>query len=275
MEVTAGQGSQSSTAAAAAAAAAVAAASIDTLAMPARVSTQARQLTQSRQPEPLPKQGNCATSPTARRSASLTAMPATDLAAAAVAAAAGMPFRRGWRKEAFASRSLPWSALQPPSKAPSTAPTSTVPNTAPSTAPPSTAPSTAPISAPITAGAHHGAAPWAFGHRASAYPPQVASPASRLVGRSAPDQANTRPAPPPKADPIPLLRTHLPPTPGAPPARRRPSFATRELPWMVLGHPMAIAAAAAGGAVDEEDEDEVEDEEDAVDEMATMSPFRS
>ena len=262
MNVTAGQGSQSSTAAAAAAAAAVAAASIDTLAMPARVATQARQLTQSRQPEPLPKQGNCATSPTARRSASLTAMPATDLAAAAVAAAAGMPFRRGWRKEAFASRSLPWSALQPPSKAPSTAP-------------PSTAPSTAPISAPITAGAHHGAAPWAFGHRASAYPPQVASPASRLVGRVAPDQANTRPAPPPKGDPVPLLRTHLPPAPGAPPARRRPSFATRELPWMVLGHPMAIAAAAAGGAVNEEDEDEVEDEEDAVDEMASVSPFRS
>jgi hypothetical protein len=44
---------------------------------------------------------------------------------------------------------------------------------------------------------------------------------------------------------------------------------------MVLGHPMAIAAAAAGGAVDEEDEDEVEDEGDAVDEMATVSPFRS
>jgi len=93
------------------------------------------------------------------------------------------------------------------------------------------------------------------------------------------DQANTRararPAPPPKGDPVPLLRTHLPPAPGAPPARRRPSFATRELPWMVLGHPMAIAAAAAGGAVNEEDEDEVEDEEDAVDEMALVSPFRS
>ena len=214
-----------------------------------------------------------------------------DLAAAAVAAAAGMPFRRGWRKEAFASRSLPWSALQPPSTAPSAAPgartgggggvvngsvgasvcdgSGTEAVAACTT--PSKALSTAPSTAPNTAGA----APWAFGHRASAYPPQVASPASRLVGRMAPDQANTRPAPPPKGDPVPLLRTHLPPAPGAPPARRRPSFATRELPWMVLGHPMAIAAAAAGGAVNEEDEDEVEDEEDAVDEMASVSPFRS
>ena len=218
-----------------------------------------------------------------------------DLAAAAVAAAAGMPFRRGWRKEAFASRSLPWSALQPPSTAPSAAP-SAAPGACTgggggvvngsvgasvcdgsgteavaACTTPSKALSTAPITAPNTAGA----APWAFGHRASAYPPQVASPASRLVGRMASDQANTRPAPPPKGDPVPLLRTHLPPAPGAPPARRRPSFATRELPWMVLGHPMAIAAAAAGGAVDEEDEDEVEDEGDAVDEMATVSPFRS
>ena len=222
-----------------------------------------------------------------------------DLAAAAVAAAAGMPFRRGWRKEAFASRSLPWSALQPPSTAPCMAPSAApgactgggggVVNRSVGASvcdgsgteavaactTPSKALSTAPITAPNTAGA----APWAFGHRASAYPPQVASPASRLVGRMAPDQANTRPAPPPKGDPVPLLRTHLPPAPGAPPARRRPSFATRELPWMVLGHPMAIAAAAAGRPVDEEDEDEdeveVEDEEDAVDEMATVSPFGS
>ena len=214
-----------------------------------------------------------------------------DLAAAAVAAAAGMPFRRGWRKEAFASRSLPWSALQPPSTAPSAAPGACIgggggvvngsvsasvcdgsgTEAVAACTTPSKALSTAPNTAPNTAGA----APWAFGHRASAYPPQVASPASRLVGRMANDQANTRPAPPPKGDPVPLLRTHLPPAPGAPPVRRRPSFATRELPWVVLGHPMAIAAAAAGGAVDEEDADEVEDEEDAVDEMATVSPFGS
>ena len=72
---------------------------------------------------------------------------------------------------------------------------------------------------------------------------------------------------------MPLLKTR--PLPSAVPSaasasRRRPAFATRELPWTVLGHPLVTDGHRADDEADvddeEEDDERYEKEEEADEE---------